>query len=139
MYSLLLFLFIVNAVLLVCAILMQTDKKGSGGLSSAFGGVGGAASSAFGTRETATFLHKLTISLVAVFFILAVVIGLMSKSEFSSATSNVKSVVMERAKNAPAETLPAVGNTELPVLEKKSVKEEVPAKKETKNEEKKAN
>jgi protein translocase SecG subunit len=85
------------------AILMQSDK--SSGLSSTFGGVSGAASSTFGTRETVSFLHKLTVVLTASFFVLAIVIGLMSKAEFGNNNNVDQSVIMQRNSEVPVSGL----------------------------------
>jgi protein translocase SecG subunit len=82
---------------------MQSDK--SSGLSSTFGGVSGAASSTFGTRETVSFLHKLTVVLTASFFVLAIVIGLMSKAEFGNNNNVDQSVIMQRNSEVPVSGL----------------------------------
>lgn len=103
MYGLLLFIFVVNTFFLMIAILMQSDK--SSGLSSTFGGVSGAASSTFGTRETVSFLHKLTVVLTASFFVLAIVIGLMSKAEFGNNNNVDQSVIMQRNSEVPVSGL----------------------------------
>ncbi len=112
MYNLLIFLFVVNAIFLVLVILMQSDKAGS--LSSTFGGMGGSATSAFGGRETANFLHKFTVALTVVFFVLAIAIGLMSKTEFSQTTNAPASIMMERGQDSPASTLPTLDGNLLP-------------------------
>jgi protein translocase SecG subunit len=112
MYSFLIFLFVVNTFILMLAILMQSDK--SNGLSSTFGGVSGAASSTFGTRETVSFLHKLTIILTTSFFVLAIVIGLMSKVEFGSSATPDQSLIMQKKADAPV-SLPSLDQTTLPL------------------------
>lgn len=116
MYGLLLFVFVVNTFFLMIAILMQSDK--SSGLSSTFGGVSGAASSTFGTRETVSFLHKLTVVLTTSFFVLAIVIGLMSKGEFGINNSVDQSVIMQRNSEVPVSGLqPLDQKLDLPVDE----------------------
>ncbi len=112
MYNFLLFLFVVNTFILMIAVLMQSDK--SGGLSSTFGGVSGAASSTFGTRETVTFLHKLTIILTTSFFVLAIIIGLMSKVEFASTGDIDQSIIMQKKADVPVSGLPSLDQTTLP-------------------------
>ncbi len=114
MYGFLLFLFVINTFILMLAILMQSDK--SGGLSSTFGGVSGAASSTFGTRETVTFLHKLTIILTTSFFVLAIVIGLMSKVEFGDKSNLDQSIIMEKRSEMPVSGLPSLNQTTLPAV-----------------------
>ena len=129
MYNLLIFLFVVNAIFLVLVILMQSDKAGS--LSSTFGGMGGSATSAFGGRETANFLHKFTVGLTVAFFVLAIAIGLMSKSEFSGSKDAPASIMMERGENSPAATLPTLDGNLLPDASTESAPTETPAKAET--------
>ena len=125
MYGLLLFIFVVNTFFLMVAILMQSDK--SSGLSSTFGGVSGAASSTFGTRETVSFLHKLTIILTTSFFVLAIVIGLMSKAEFGGNNNIEQSVIMQKNSEMPVSGLQTLDQKlELPTGE-----EDQPAKTET--------
>ncbi|MBN2858494.1 MAG: preprotein translocase subunit SecG [Candidatus Delongbacteria bacterium] len=116
MYGLLLFIFVVNTFFLMIAILMQSDK--SSGLSSTFGGVSGAASSTFGTRETVSFLHKLTIVLTTSFFVLAIVIGLMSKAEFGGNNNVEQSVILQKNSEMPVSGLqPLDQKLDLPVQE----------------------
>jgi protein translocase SecG subunit len=94
------------------AILMQSNN--AGGLASTFGGVGGAASSTFGTRETASFLHKFTVTLTVSFFVLAVIIGLMSRSHFSNTTVE-QSLIMQKGSSTPFEGLPTLDDKKLPL------------------------
>ena len=112
MYTFLLFIFVVNAAFLMLAILMQSNN--AGGLSSTFGGVSGAASSTFGTRETASFLHKFTVTMTVSFFVLAIVIGLMSRDHFSNRTVE-QSVIMQKGNVAPVEGLPTLDDKKLPL------------------------
>ncbi|HXK48942.1 MAG TPA: preprotein translocase subunit SecG [Clostridiales bacterium] len=133
MYNFFLFLFIVNTFILMITILMQSDK--SGGLSSTFGGVSGAASSTFGTRETVSFLHKVTIILTTSFFVLAIVIGLMSKSQFNSTMSIDESLIMQKSSEMPVQGLPSLDQTTLPeVIESEPAEnsEQIPAEPEQK-------
>jgi protein translocase SecG subunit len=125
MYNFLLFIFVVNTFILMVAILMQSDK--SGGLSSTFGGVSGAASSTFGTRETVTFLHKLTIVLTTSFFILAIVIGLMSKVEFGDKSDIDQSIIMQKSSDSPVSGLPSLDRTTLPEVNMSEPVQETPA------------
>ncbi|MDD3044369.1 MAG: preprotein translocase subunit SecG [Candidatus Delongbacteria bacterium] len=127
MYNFFLFLFIVNTFILMITILMQSDK--SGGLSSTFGGVSGAASSTFGTRETVSFLHKLTIILTTSFFVLAIVIGLMSKAEFRATVDIDQSLIMQKGSEAPLQGLPSLDRTTLPEVKESEPVEnaEIPA------------
>ena len=123
MYGLLLFVFVVNTFFLMIAILMQSDK--SSGLSSTFGGVSGAASSTFGTRETVSFLHKLTIVLTTSFFVLAIVIGLMSKAAFGNNNDIKQSVILQKNSEMPVSGLQSLDQKlDLPVQEELAPAEE---------------
>jgi protein translocase SecG subunit len=110
MYTFLLFLFVIVAFVLVVAILLQPDKKGLSG-ASVFGTSEG---SAFGGRETMDFLHKLTIYLGVTFFVLALFIGFLSKTEFKGkdAAEESSSIIMERGKSTPGAGLPKMPATQ---------------------------
>ena len=112
MYGILLFIFVTNAAFLMLAILMQSNN--AGGLSNTFGGVGGAASSTFGTRETASFLHKFTVTMTVSFFVLAVVIGLHSRSHFANTTVE-ESIIMQKGSSVPVTGLPTLEDKKLPL------------------------
>lgn len=112
MYGFLLFIFVANAAFLMLAILMQSNN--AGGLSSTFGGVGGAGASTFGTRETASFLHKFTVTMTVSFFVLAIVIGLMSRSHFSNQTAE-QSLIMQKGSTVPVEGLPTLDDKKIPL------------------------
>ena len=112
MYGVLIFIFVSNAAFLMLAILMQSNN--AGGLSNTFGGVGGAASSTFGTRETASFLHKFTVTMTVSFFVLAIVIGLYSRTHFSN-TSVEESIIMQKGSTVPVAGLPTLDDKKLPL------------------------
>ncbi len=84
-YSILLFIFILDAALLMVVVLLQ-DSKGQG-LGGAFGGGGGQMGTAiFGGRGAADFLSKATTWLGTGFLTLAVIITL-STQQRTPATS----------------------------------------------------
>ena len=99
-YGVLIVLEVIVSIIMIIAILLQPSEQG---LVVAFGG--GISQSMFGGRGATTFLSKLTGILAAVFFVLSIVIGLISGSN--------KSVVNEFVKNPPAqhETIPANAGT----------------------------
>ena len=74
MYTFFLILFIVNSLALMLVVLMQSSK--GGGLGGAFGGGGGQA--VFGGRGAAPFLSKLTTYLAGGYFVLALLLGIVS-------------------------------------------------------------
>ena len=82
MYTLLLTVFILVALLQIVVILMQASK--GGGLAGSFGT--GGMGAVFGSRGTATFLSKLTAGLAAAFMMLALILGLMKSNEGTSSS-----------------------------------------------------
>ena len=75
MYAILVVIHIFISLTLVITILMQSSK--GGGLAGAFGGAG--TSAVFGGRGAASFLQKLTTSLVVAFMFIAILIGFTTK------------------------------------------------------------
>jgi preprotein translocase subunit SecG len=74
MYSFLILLSSIIAVVLMVVVLMQASK--GEGLSGTFGGAGGSMGSMFGTRRTADFLSKATWWLGGSLAVLAIVVNL---------------------------------------------------------------
>ena len=108
MYSILMFIFILDAALLMLVILLQ-DSKGSG-LGGAFGGGGQMGTAIFGGRGAADFLSKATTWLGTAFLVLAVVITL-SRQERTTASS----LLMDDASRDAAQQQ-AIPQTGLPLL-----------------------
>jgi preprotein translocase subunit SecG len=90
----LLVLHVIICVLLIVSVLLQSSK--GGGLSGAFGGMGGAAQTMFGGRGTATFLSKATSVLAALFFV--VCLGMV----FATRLDKPVSAVQQELKRKPA-------------------------------------
>ncbi len=76
MYTLLLILFIVNAMALMLVVLMQSSK--GGGLGGAFGGGGGGSQTIFGGRGAGTFLTKAAAYLGGSYFVIALLLSIVS-------------------------------------------------------------
>jgi preprotein translocase subunit SecG len=76
MYTLLLVLIIIDALVLIASILMQAAK--GGGLAASFGGVSTAADSFIGTRQAGNVLTKISWWAGGVFLFLAFVMQMMS-------------------------------------------------------------
>ncbi|MBU1635083.1 preprotein translocase subunit SecG [bacterium] len=117
MYTFLIIIHVLVSLLLTLTILMQSSK--GGGLSGTFGG--GGSSSLFGGREAATFLSKLTSGLAVAFFVISILIGLMSAPR-GDATSIIKREADKRVAPSanlpvPAGTFEDEGPSELPVTE----------------------
>ncbi len=75
LYSVLLFLFVLDCALLMVVILVQ-DSKGQG-LGGAFGGGGGLSGAMFGGRGAADFLSKSTTYLGTAFLVLCIIMSLV--------------------------------------------------------------
>lgn len=104
MYTLLLTIFVLVAMLQIVVILMQASK--GGGLAGSFGT--GGMGAVFGSRGTATFLSKLTAGLAAGFMVLALILGLMKSSEGTGSS------LIEQERQSRGSTPASVG---VPVVE----------------------
>lgn len=107
MFTFLVVLHVLIAVLMVVVILMQSSK--GGGLAGAFGGAGGGggSQSLFGGRGAASFLQKLTVALAIIFMLLAIAINLIGRGG-----TQQRSVVREAAQEgelSPGTSLPKPG------------------------------
>lgn len=100
MYTLLIILFIIVSVLLVLSILFQSSKGDA--LSGTFGSQTG---SILGNRGAATFLSKTSTVLATAFFIITLLIGMISAPENAATESIIKKEADKRV--APAAGLPA--------------------------------
>lgn len=100
MYTLLIILFVIVSILLVLSILFQSSKGDA--LSGTFGSQSG---SILGNRGAATFLSKTSTTLAAAFFIITILISLMSAPESAGTESIIKKEADKRV--APAAGLPA--------------------------------
>lgn len=93
MYSFLLVLLVIDAVVLGTAILMQAGK--GGGLAASFGGTSSSPDSFLGTRQAGTILTKASWWGGAIFIFLAFVLQIMSSR------SRIPTSVLDRAVTAP--------------------------------------
>jgi preprotein translocase subunit SecG len=100
LYTLLIILFIIVSVLLVLSILFQSSKGDA--LSGTFGAQSG---SILGNRGAATFLSKTSTTLAAAFFIITILISMISAPENTASESVIKKEADRRV--APAAGLPA--------------------------------
>jgi len=95
-------LFVLVAIVLVLVILIQKGR--GGGLSAAFGG--GMASGLLGSK-TGDFLTWVTIVLVAVFLLLAVVLGKLYRPEISDYGTAPAATTQQAAGQSPTSTTAA--------------------------------
>ena len=100
MYTLLIVLFVIVSVLLVLSILFQSSKGDA--LSGTFGSQSG---SILGNRGAATFLSKTSTTLAAAFFIITLLISVISVPTDNARESIIKKEADKRV--APAAGLPA--------------------------------
>ncbi len=108
MYSILLFIFVLDAALLMVVVLLQ-DSKGQG-LGGAFGGGGQMGTAIFGGRGAADFLSKATTWLGTGFLVLAVVMTLVGQQR-----TTASSLLMDDA-TRDAQQQMAIPQTGLPLL-----------------------
>ncbi len=107
LYTVLLFLFILDCALLMLVILVQ-DSKGQG-LGGAFGGGSGLSSAMFGGRGAADFLSKATTYLGTAFLLLSVIMSLVRPPVEGGA----RSVIMDSVERRQQQQIPETG---LPLL-----------------------
>ena len=93
MYSFLILLSSLIAVVLMIVVLMQASK--GEGLSGTFGGAGGSMGSMFGTRRTADFLSKATWWLGGSLAVLAIVVNLFFLP--GQSTANQKESIIQQS------------------------------------------
>jgi preprotein translocase subunit SecG len=107
MFSFLITLEIVVAVLLIVAVLMQASK--GGGLAGTFGG--GSMGMVFGVRRTADFLIRSTQVLAGVFILLSLVINMF----FLPRAENIESVIQRSSTQQAVPTAPQLPPSEAPL------------------------
>ena len=108
MYTFLLVLLIIDSLVLVTAILLQSGK--GDGLSASFGGVSSSSDSLLGTRQAGNLLTKTSWWGGGIFLFLAYVLSLMSTQQ--RAPSSVLDQAFTPAPvTAPAQTAPNANST----------------------------
>ena len=108
MYTFLLVLLILDALILIAAILLQSGK--GGGLAANFGGAGSSSDSVMGTRQAGNLLTKASWWCGGAFLGLAFILQLMSTRSVAP-----KSVLDKLAAPAPTAPAPKSANTAAPV------------------------
>ena len=99
MYTFLLVLLIIDSIVLITAILLQSGK--GDGLSASFGGVSSSSDSLLGTRQAGNLLTKTSWWGGGIFLFLAYVLSLMSTQQ------RTPSSVLDQAFTQPPATAPA--------------------------------
>ena len=108
MYSLLLTILVLDALLLGVVILLQSGK--GGGLAASFGGASSSSDSLIGTRQAGNLLTKLSWWCGGVFLFLAFVLQLMSSR------SAVPTSVLDRLSAPASQTAPVPPSGAAPAL-----------------------
>jgi preprotein translocase subunit SecG len=98
LYTFLVVLLILDSVVLVTAILLQSGK--GGGLAASFGGATSAADSLIGTRQAGNLLTKASWWCGGIFLLLAFVL------QIASARTRVPASVLDKSLTAPAAPAP---------------------------------
>ena len=99
MYTFLLILLIIDAIVLAIAVLLQAGK--GGGLAASFGGASSSSDAFLGTRQAGNILTKASWWCGGIFIFLAFVLQLMSS------TSAAPTSILDRALTPSAQTAPA--------------------------------
>lgn len=104
MYTFLIILFVLLSFTMVIVILLQAGK--GQGLAGSIGGGMGGGGAIFGGRGAADFLSKATSWIAALYLIVALIIGVMYKSEAEQAQRSLIEKRMEDQQAMPTPDLP---------------------------------
>jgi preprotein translocase subunit SecG len=126
MYTFLVILLILDSIVLVGAVLLQSGK--GGGLAASFGGATTAADALIGSRQAVTWLSKLSWYGGGVFILLAFVLQIMS-TRAAAPRSILDQPATRPTQSAPATPPAAKGNPVVPLEPTKKEAEAPPPKK----------
>jgi preprotein translocase subunit SecG len=104
LYTFLIVLLILDSVVLVTAILLQSGK--GGGLAASFGGATSAADALIGTRQAGNLLTKASWWCGGIFLLLAFVL------QIASARTRVPASVLDKSLSTPVPTAPAPASSQ---------------------------
>jgi preprotein translocase subunit SecG len=107
-------MFVILSFLMVVVILLQAGK--GQGLAGAIGG-GMAGQSIFGGRGAGDFLSKTTTYLAAIYLVLALLIGMVYKSEADETQKSLIQKRTEEQQTLPSSTLPVAPIDQMPAPE----------------------
>jgi preprotein translocase subunit SecG len=111
MYTFLLVLLVLNSLVLIAAVLLQSGK--GSGLSANFGGASSSSDSFVGTRQAATLLTKLTWWGGGIFLLLAFVLQIMGTH--SRVPTSVLDPLSRQGTTAPAAPAPTNAPSAVPL------------------------
>jgi preprotein translocase subunit SecG len=107
MYTFLLVLLVIDSLVLIAAILLQSGK--GSGLSASFGGVSSSADSLLGTRQAGNLLTKTSWWGAGIFLFLALVLSVASAQRRTPKSVLDQAFTQPTAPAAPATSAPATG------------------------------
>lgn len=119
MYTFLLVLLIIDALILGTAVLLQAGK--GGGLAASFGGASSSSDSLLGTRQAGNILTKTSWWAGGIFIFIAFILQIMS------ARSRVPTSILDQAMTPAAQTAPAAAPLPEPSAQSAVPLEAVPA------------
>lgn len=130
MNQFILFIHVFAAVCIIALVLVQQGKGATMG--AAFGS--GASQTVFGSRGSGSFLFRITISLVAVFFITSIAMNYLSARAFKTTKVINLPATSEQNMAKPLPLQPPVVNTpaQIPATSSPVLPSEIPARKATK-------
>jgi preprotein translocase subunit SecG len=111
MYTFLLTLLVINSLILVAAVLLQSGK--GSGLSANFGGASSSSDSFVGTRQAATLLTRMTWWGGGIFLFLAYVLQIMGTR--TRVPTSVLDPLSRQTQSAPAAPAPANAPSAVPL------------------------
>ncbi|UCF63274.1 MAG: preprotein translocase subunit SecG [bacterium] len=127
LYSILLILFVLVALLMTLTILMQSAK--GGGLAASFGGMG--AGGVFGPRGAANFLQKATTFLAILYGLLCLTIGFIGRPTSGEGGSVIQRELQRQQQSSelpqPVTGQPLEEGMELPVQPQPESEQQPPA------------
>ena len=112
LYTFLVTILIIDAIVLIAAILLQSGK--GGGLAANFGGASSSPDAFIGVRQAGTILTKASWWCGGIFLALAFILQIMGTSTRAPRSILERSLATPPA-SAPATTAPATGGTALPL------------------------
>lgn len=113
MYTFLLVLLVINSLVLIAAVLLQSGK--GSGLSANFGGASSSPDSFVGTRQAATLLTRITWYGGGIFLALAFVLQIMGTRTSSATPTSVLDPLSRQGSAAPAAPAPSTAPSAVPL------------------------
>lgn len=123
MYQFILLIHMFAAVFIIALVLVQQGKGATVG--AAFGS--GASQTVFGSRGSGSFLFRLTLSFIAIFFLTSIVLNYLATTAYKQ--ERVITLPATPAQQIPVKTMPVEPAKNTSVTNKSSLPAEIPEKK----------